>query len=458
MCILFETAFSINSLFLKTKCTIMQTQQFLGLKTLFFLLLSFVFQKAMTQTLVAGDIAFTGYKGFGASATVDEFSFVLLKTITNGTVINFTDRGWLRTGPSTGAFSNLEVTGITWTSNAAYVVGTEIKIVGLTATYAYLSGGSPVTGGSAGTVTGTALSLSANGDQVIAYQGTIASPSFISAIHMNVYTSSIMGEPTTTDAIWEGNYDTANSSGIPSGLTTGVNAIWIGTQGDINSEKDNARFVCAGNLTTVANIKALIYDKTKWTTSDGDPGGPIFLPTNCNYLGINPVLPLNLISFSATGRTNHVEIKWQSENEKNFRYYDIERSNTGKTFSTIATIKPQAYTSNYTYFDNEAKGNTIYYRLKMVDLDGETVYSNIISIQQKGVSKVKIYPTVTNGELRIEGSDNFVITNTNGQTVFTQSSNKERTINIAHLANGIYLVKGLDNEGFNFLEKIMIFN
>jgi Secretion system C-terminal sorting domain len=429
----------------------MQTQQFRSFKILFFLLLSFASQKAMTQTLVAGDIAFTGYKGFGASATVDEFSFVLLKGIPNGTIINFTENGWL----STGAFRTGENT-LTWTATRAYVAGTEIKVVGTTATYAYLSGGSPAAGGSAGTLTGTAFALSANGDQVLAYQGTISSPTFISAIHMNVYSLTNSDPVTTTDAAWDGTANTSNSSALPPGLTSGTNAIWIGTQGDINSEKDNARFVCAGNLTTIGNIKALIYDKTKWETSDNDPGAPVFLPTNCNYLGINPVLPLNLISFSATGKTTHVEIKWQSENEKNFSYYDIERSNTGKTFNTIATIKPQANTSNYTYFDNEAKGNTIYYRLKMVDLDDKMEYSNIVSVQHTSTSKVKIYPSISSGELRIEGANTFVITNMNGQTVFTQSSNNERTIDISHLANGIYFVKGLDSDGFNFLEKIMI--
>jgi hypothetical protein len=100
---------------------------------------------------VPGDIAFTGYLGFGASASTDEFSFVLLKDITAGTVINFTDNGWL----STNVFRTGETT-VTWTSSTALVKGTEIKIVGTTPTLA--GAGNP------GTVSGTALALSANGD------------------------------------------------------------------------------------------------------------------------------------------------------------------------------------------------------------------------------------------------------------------------------------------------------
>jgi CHRD domain/Secretion system C-terminal sorting domain len=232
--------------------------------------------KAQT-TLVAGDIAFTGYLGFGASANVDEFSFVLLKNITSGTVINFTDNGWL----STNVFRTGETT-VTWTSNSTLSAGQEIKIVGTTPTLA--SGA-----GTAGIVSGTALSLSANGDQILAYQGTAAAPTFISAIHMNVYDAinNVPDPSTTTAAAWDGIANTANSSALPTGLTTGTNAIWIGTQSNINSEKDNARFVCAGDLSTVASIKGLIYDQTKWTTSDGDPAG-FALPTGCSYITAVP--------------------------------------------------------------------------------------------------------------------------------------------------------------------------
>ncbi len=233
--------------------------------------------KAQT-TLVAGDIAFSGYVGHGTGpTTADEFSFVLLKNITSGTVINFTENGWL----STNVFRTGENT-ITWTSNSALVAGQEITIVGTTPSLA-----SGI--GTAGIVTGTAFALSANGDQILAYQGTIAAPTFITAIHMNVYDA--VGNPpdpsTTTAAAWDGIANTTNSSALPTGLTTGVNAIWIGTQSNINSEKDNARFICAGDLSTVASIKGLIYDQTKWQTSDNEPVG-FALPTGCSYIAAIP--------------------------------------------------------------------------------------------------------------------------------------------------------------------------
>ncbi len=227
---------------------------------------------ATATTLNAGDIAFTGYTSTTAG---DDFSFVLLRNIGSGTVINFTDNGWL----STNALQTGETT-ITWTSNAAYSAGTEIKISGTTATLA--------AGGSAGTVTGTALSLSTSGDQILAYRGTAASPTFISAIHMNVYSVSAGDPVTTTAAAWDGTANTASSSALPTGLTTGVNCIWVGTQGVPASEFANSFYGnCGGpgTLGPIATLRATLNNQANWISDNGTP--PSFaLPTGCSYLGV----------------------------------------------------------------------------------------------------------------------------------------------------------------------------
>jgi Secretion system C-terminal sorting domain len=244
----------------------------------------FNFTQAQT-TLVAGDIAVVGYIGNGTVAGDDQFSFVLLKDITANTVIKFTDNGWLRTDATSGSWRTGEGI-ITWTSQSALATGTEVTIVfgsSITTTSRYQEAAR-----TSGIVTGTALSLSANGDQVIAYQGTEASPTFITALHMNVYYGAILPapappEPTTNEAIWCGNYNTANASGIPTGLTNGVNAMWIGVVGDSSSEKDNMRLTCGKlDLSTVAKIKAIVYNKANYTTSDNAPGFTI--PTDCRFM------------------------------------------------------------------------------------------------------------------------------------------------------------------------------
>jgi hypothetical protein len=229
---------------------------------------------ASPTTLTAGDIAFTGYASNYLTIAEDNFSFVLLRNMGTGTTINFTDNGWL----STNVLQSAEQT-VTWTAPAGGLPGgTEIKISNLTATRA---GGGP-----AGTVTGTGLSLNTSGDQILAYQGTAAAPTFISAIHMNVY-SIANGDPvTTTAAAWDGTANTTSSSALPTGLTTGVNAIWIGTQAVPASEFDNSRYGnCAGPgvLGPITALRAALNNQANWISDNNQP--PSFtLPTGCNYL------------------------------------------------------------------------------------------------------------------------------------------------------------------------------
>lgn len=243
------------------------------------LLSLFSISQAQT-TLVAGDLAIVGYLGNGTATGIDQFSFVLLRDISTNTVINFTENAWLRTTSTVGSWRTGEGT-VTWTSQSNLSAGTEVTIIfDTTILTTSRFQGSNIT---AGTVTGTSFALSANGDQIIAYQGSAAAPIFITALHMNVYTGQVTGEPTTNTTDWDGAYSTANSSGLPTGLTNGVNAIWIGTQGDINSERDNMRLTCGIlDLSTVAKIKNIVFNKANYTLSDNAPGFTI--PTDCRYM------------------------------------------------------------------------------------------------------------------------------------------------------------------------------
>jgi hypothetical protein len=101
-------------------------------------------------------------------------------------------------------------------------------------------------------------------------------------------------------------------------------------------------------------------------------------------------------------------------------------------------------------------GGANYYRLKVNDLDGSYHYSNIILVQSSRQSRLRIYPSVTSGELTVENAVRFEIINASGQIV-SQS--------VGHLANsqhlnlnlptGIYFVKGVDTEGGIFSKKIV---
>jgi Secretion system C-terminal sorting domain len=447
---------------------IMKSRYLFSFKILFISLLGIIALTTKAQTtLVKGDIAYTGYVGNGTVAGNDQFSFVLLRNITANTVIIFTDNAWLRTSSTTGSFRTGEGT-VTWTSNAAYNAGAEIKIeitggATATATYAGL-------GGSAGSATGTVMpSFSANGDQIIAYQGTTAAPTFICAIHMNSYNAGIAGEPVTNTTDWEGAYSTANSCGLPAltsvsasnFLTNGVDAMWIPANPTL--EYDNSRFTCTGTLNTVAGIRTAIYTVANWTAGDDDAPG-FTLPTNCNYLGV--FIPVQLISFQAQNNISDIIAKWQVTNEINFSHYELERSFDNKNFDKIAnlTAKGGSGIQSYSYSDKESVKNSaavIYYRLKLVDIDNKFNYSEIVSVRnKKGAAfiidnlanpvKDRVSFTLTT---KTAGIASIQLSDVNGKIVATRSlqlnagNNAINLSETAGMAKGVYFLKVITTDG-----------
>ena len=230
------------------------------------------------QTALApGDIAFSGYICNDAP-NPDRFSFVLLKNIAATTTIKFTDYGW-RTDANMFTNNGITESEITFTATSALNAGTEITIVGTSVNVS--GGGSGIVVYSVGPsfLVGN-LNLASTGDQIIAYQGTFPTPtSFISGIHMNVYT----GVPsTTTAAAWDGVLAAVdqnnNSSGLPTGLITGTNALWFST------EFDNARFTCGPNVSTAALARAALNNPANWQTNNLTAAG-FGLPTGCGFIG-----------------------------------------------------------------------------------------------------------------------------------------------------------------------------
>jgi hypothetical protein len=258
--------------------------------------------KPKIATLAAGDIAFTGCIGRDATFG-DGFSFVLLKAVTANTVIRFTDFGWRNTG-SRFYSDNATESEIVFTSNA-HSAGTEIVVKGNPTTATL------VNGNSAGTIVYTTgnlpfigtdntqrqffspISLNGlNGDQLFAYQGSFASPVFITGIHMNVYNIPV-DQTTTTAAAWDGEntgiYINSATSAKPPTLSTGVNAIWIGLEGDISSELGNAKFNCSAvgvDISTVSAARTSLNNRLFWLANDTDPSGfgSPALPTGCSYV------------------------------------------------------------------------------------------------------------------------------------------------------------------------------
>ncbi|MFV9549684.1 hypothetical protein [Algibacter sp. PT7-4] len=189
-------------------------------------------------TLSAGDIVITGFN----SDNPDQVKFVLLTDVQTGTIIHFTDSGWKSTGvfntPANGG-NNEGV--ITWIADSDLTCGTEIIILN-TSSNNYSSSHGIVS------ETDANFGLSTAGDQILAYQGTEAAPTFIFAVHFDGTSG------------WSTDATSTNTSALPMGLTNGVNAVAI-------DETDGARYNCSV-LNNSSLILSAVSESSNWIRSN----------------------------------------------------------------------------------------------------------------------------------------------------------------------------------------------
>jgi hypothetical protein len=84
---------------------------------------------------------------------------------------------------------------------------------------------------------------------------------------------------------------------------------------------------------------------------------------------------------------NKVTLKWSTEGENNLKGFDVERGLTDQQFEKIGSVEAKGGASEkkeYVYEDNtvfKTVGRIYYYRLKIVDKDGQTsTYSQVITV------------------------------------------------------------------------------
>ena len=177
-------------------------------------------------------------------------------------------------------------------------------------------------------------------------------------------------------------------------------------------------------------------------------------------------LPVVLTSFTAKLDNKKPVISWVSAKEENFNVYVLERSTDGVSFKDAAMIFPSETSkleNKYSYTDNAVAGITkgiLYYRLRMVDLDGKYKYSETrllrISEQEKSVT-IQTYPNPAINELRITIPGNwqdkkiqYDVYSVSGQSMRKISKNnasQTEVVDISQFPAGSYIVRvSVDNE------------
>jgi len=170
------------------------------------------------------------------------------------------------------------------------------------------------------------------------------------------------------------------------------------------------------------------------------------------------VLAINDIRLSGKYSSGQSTLQWNSHNNDNVVYYEIQRSSNGEDYETIARVDPinvSQADQNYTYNDANAGNGRKYYRVRQVLPNGSKFYSNVININVN--SKLTLNSTIRPNPIESFFDVNVKLTSTsnvmirlidqNGRIMHTQrfsgqgGDNKFTVNNLSHLSKGVYIAE-----------------
>ncbi len=285
--------------------------------------------------------------------------------------------------------------------------------------------------------------------------GTLADASILPLANNKITsTSNCFGQPTnlTVDPLYNSTYqwfkkDTLN--GTDSTLVgTGNNLLYI--PGILPS--DTGYYVCHLSVLNGCVNRSYYYNLT----------GSCYA-----------VLPVVSISFSGKVANNGVLLNWKPAEENSLLWYIIERRNPDNTFTEIGRLRPRGsanHSQQYYFIDKSARAGNNFYRLKMVDDDNSSSYSDNINVVIRSMESpgVSIYPNPVTDLLTIEFKSNgkhifkISLVNLLNQVIIEKKINSRESERVEikrskAITSGIYIVHCIDLTNNNDYSQKVIF-
>ena len=254
-------------------------------------------------------------------------------------------------------------------------------------------------------------------------------------------------------ATWVNNFQSIYAYDANNFITTYNYNVWDTiTQTFLQYQQYNYTNNALGNILETLTLS---YNGSTWDTTYND----------VNHYN-SCLLPVDLISFTATNSKENVQLNWQTGNEINVSHFNIQRSTNSQDFENIGQVNAGKETGNkYSFNDIFTSfllvNKNIYYRLEVLDKDGSKTYSDIKQVYYtKKELLVKIFPNPIIEFLNIKGKDikEVIVTDLMGRLVLRKS------INISGISNtklsfnnkGVFILKVIDFKGESFTEKLVI--
>jgi len=188
------------------------------------------------------------------------------------------------------------------------------------------------------------------------------------------------------------------------------------------------------------NPNMLTYHDNALYVSDGN--------SNVNKITGGFPLPVNLVEFTVRQQNSIVTLSWQTADKINTTGFAIERSTDAVNYTYMGRVDARIGGDNNYHFKDDIstlKVPAVYYRLKMMDNDGNLTYSKAVDVRLKNDDTQNIvYPNPARDYINVNVAKAGLICiyNATGLLVKTQDLNVgSNKIDIRALGAGIYFTK-----------------
>ena len=236
----------------------------------------------------------------------------------------------------------------------------------------------------------------------------------------------------------------------------------------VNGALMNSTTFAASSVITIGGVTKFQGNK------DGFLTGPAIADKNTGTsptgFSSNPVsLPVTWVSFSAIRTGEAVTLNWSTVNEKNNSHFEVERSLDGSNWNTIGTVEAgvMGQADAYSYTDETAGTAETWYRLRQVDLDGQSEYSKVVTVGGTNATatttpKTTIFAAGKTVNIRFAEPTNSRMTvrliSLGGQVLAQESieaASSTISMSASNLPAGIYVVYLADGKGFSTAQKVL---
>lgn len=220
---------------------------------------------------------------------------------------------------------------------------------------------------------------------------------------------------------------------------------------------DNSVFQ-AGAVPDLSLIATDLLGNTRFYNSTADIGAYEYQP--------NVVIPVTLILFEALIDGDNVEVSWKTMDAFNVSHFEIERSEDGVSFEKVGSQEANE-NGIYNFTDADVPQGTIYYRLKIIEMNEIIEYSSIKTVnipitnvrEITNEGEVTIYPIPSTSLIHIADKTRTLITGTfrvytaTGKIAVQTDSNP---VNIQSLPPGLYFIHITDTtKNLSYTQKII---